>query len=148
MSSTFRIGGDLEVRRLGFGAMHQPAGAVIRRAVELGVTLIDTAYRYGGGLGLPVRRRPRRGVARRGPLSVSARAGDHDQGRRRPLGSSGEWRLAGRPSLLRDQVEQALRRLRVERIELLQLHGTSGSQAAVAAVAAEAGATATQTAIF
>ena len=54
----FAIGGDLEVGRLGFGAMHLPvepgAGreasiAVVRRAVELGVTLIDTAFLYNGG---------------------------------------------------------------------------------------------------
>jgi pyridoxine 4-dehydrogenase len=57
-SSGFRIGGDLEVRRLGFGAMQLPTEtgtarerslAVVRRAVELGVTLIDTAHLYGGG---------------------------------------------------------------------------------------------------
>ena len=51
-STAFRIGGELEVRRLGFGAMRLPteAGpareasvAVARRAVELGITLIDTA---------------------------------------------------------------------------------------------------------
>jgi pyridoxine 4-dehydrogenase len=54
----FHIGGDLCVRRLGFGAMHLPtepgsareqAVAVARRAVELGVTLTDTAHLYGGG---------------------------------------------------------------------------------------------------
>ncbi|MDQ0841055.1 aldo/keto reductase [Streptomyces sp. V1I6] len=122
-SNAFRIGGDLSVRRLGFGAMHLatepgPARAsslaVARRAVELGVTLIDTAYLYGGGAneellaealhpypdGLVITTKV--GVARSGP--------------------SGEWRLDGRPSVLRDQVEEALRRLRVERIELLQLH--------------------------
>jgi aryl-alcohol dehydrogenase-like predicted oxidoreductase len=119
----FRIGGDLEVRRLGFGAMHLPteAGAaragslaVVRRAVELGVTLIDTAHLYGGGAneellaealypypdGLLITTKV--GVARSGPR--------------------GEWKLDGRPAVLRAQVEQALRRLRVERIELLQLH--------------------------
>ncbi|MFI1334100.1 aldo/keto reductase [Streptomyces sp. NPDC020845] len=122
-SDTFHIGGDLEVRRLGFGAMHLPTGpgadreaaiAVARRAVELGVTLIDTAHLYGGGAneellaealhpypaGLLITTKV--GVARTGP--------------------GGEWRLDGRPAILRDQVEQALRRLRVERIELLQLH--------------------------
>ncbi|MFG1777723.1 aldo/keto reductase [Micromonospora sp. NPDC049051] len=122
-STTFRIGGDLEVRRLGFGAMHLPTDpqparessrAVARRAVELGVTLIDTAHLYGGGAneellaealhpypdGLLVTTKV--GVARTGPR--------------------GEWKLDGRPSILRAQVEQALRRLRVERIELLQLH--------------------------
>jgi pyridoxine 4-dehydrogenase len=121
--TAFRIGGDLEVRRLGFGAMHLPteAGAaregslaVARRAVELGVTLIDTAYLYGGGAneellaealypysaGLVITTKV--GVARSGP--------------------QGGWTLVGRPAVLRAQVEQALRRLRVERIELLQLH--------------------------
>ncbi|MFD5945900.1 aldo/keto reductase [Streptomyces collinus] len=123
MSSTFRIGGDLDVRRLGFGAMHLPtepgpgrenAFAVARRAVELGVTLIDTAHLYGGGAneellaealhpypeGLLITTKV--GVARTGP--------------------GGDWKLDGRPEILRDQVRQALRRLRTERIELLQLH--------------------------
>lgn len=122
-STELRIGGDLEVRRLGFGAMHLPTEpgparetslAVVRRAVELGVNLIDTAYLYGGGAneellaealhpypdGLLITTKV--GVARSGP--------------------SDEWRLDGRPAVLRAQVEQALRRLRVERIELLQLH--------------------------
>ncbi|MFF0105256.1 aldo/keto reductase [Streptomyces hirsutus] len=122
-STEFRIGGDLGVRRLGFGAMHLPtepgparagALAVARRAVELGVTLIDTAHLYGGGaneelLAEALHPYPddllittKVGVARTGP--------------------GGEWKLDGRPALLRDQVDQALRRLRVERIELLQLH--------------------------
>ncbi|MFF8392316.1 aldo/keto reductase [Streptomyces sp. NPDC016172] len=123
MASTFRIGGDLDVGRLGFGAMHLPtepgsgrenALAVARRAVELGVTLIDTAYLYGGGAneellaealhpypeGLLITTKV--GVARTGP--------------------GGDWKLDGRPEILRDQVRQALRRLRTERIELLQLH--------------------------
>ncbi|MFC8868762.1 aldo/keto reductase [Streptomyces sp. NPDC057148] len=122
-ATAFRIAGDLEVQRLGFGAMHLPTEpgparaasvAVARRAVELGVTLIDTAYMYGGGAneellaealhpypdGLLVTTKV--GVARSGP--------------------SGEWQLDGRPSVLREQVDRALRRLRVERIELLQLH--------------------------
>ncbi|MGW7342603.1 aldo/keto reductase [Streptomyces sp. NPDC054854] len=122
-SAMFRIGGDLRVRRLGFGAMRLPSDpgsaraaslAVARRAVELGVTLIDTAHMYGWGAneellaealypygdGLLVTTKV--GVAR----SAS------------PAG----WRLDARPEVLRGQVEHALRRLRVERIELLQLH--------------------------
>lgn len=124
MTSTgFRIGGHLYVRRLGFGAMHLPTEphraretslAVARRAVELGITLIDTAYLYGGGaneelLAEALHPYPdgvlittKVGMARSGP--------------------AGEWKPDGRPAVLRDQVEQALRRLRVERIELLQLH--------------------------
>ncbi|MFJ4468304.1 aldo/keto reductase [Streptomyces sp. NPDC089424] len=119
----FRIGGQLTVGRLGFGAMHlatEPAAerrtglALARRAVELGVTLIDTAHLYGGGaneelLAEALHPYPedllvttKVGVARTGP--------------------GGEWRLDGRPAVLRDQVDQALRRLRVERLELLQLH--------------------------
>lgn len=122
-TTTFRIGGDLGVQRLGFGAMQLPTEpgpareasiAVARRAVELGITLIDTAHLYGGGAneellaealhpypdGLLITTKV--GVARTGP--------------------GGEWQVDGRPEVLRDQVEQALRRLRVERIELLQLH--------------------------
>ncbi|MEA5358777.1 aldo/keto reductase [Amycolatopsis sp., V23-08] len=119
----FHIGGNLLVRRLGFGAMHLPtepgaareqAIAVARRAVELGVTLIDTAHLYGGGANEELLAEAlypypdelvittKVGVARTGP--------------------GGDWRLDARPEILRDQVEQALRRLRVERIELLQLH--------------------------
>ncbi|BAL88783.1 putative aldo/keto reductase [Actinoplanes missouriensis 431] len=113
----FLIGGDLAVRRIGFGAMHlsgDGAGRVARRAVELGVNLIDTAFLYGGGANeelLVEALHPypedlvlttKVGVARTGPR--------------------GAWKLDGRPEILRDQVERALRRLRVERIELLQLH--------------------------
>ncbi|MEU2433734.1 aldo/keto reductase [Streptomyces sp. NPDC007861] len=122
-STTFHIGKDLRVRRLGFGAMRLPtepgpareaAIGVARRAVELGVTLIDTAHLYGAGAneellaealhpypeGLLITTKV--GVARSGP--------------------AGEWKVDGRPAVLRDQVDQALRRLRVQRIELLQLH--------------------------
>ncbi|GAA2712149.1 aldo/keto reductase [Actinoplanes palleronii] len=110
-------------RRLGFGAMHlvteagpgrEASVAVARRAVELGVPLIDTAFLYGGGAnehlvaealhpypdGVLITTKV--GVARTGP--------------------AGEWKLDGRPEVLREQVEQALRRLRLDRIELLQLH--------------------------
>ncbi|MFB4301632.1 aldo/keto reductase [Actinomadura sp. NTSP31] len=122
-SATFLIGGDLSVQRLGFGAMHLPAEpasdrraslAVARRAVELGVTLIDTAHLYGGGaneelLAEALYPYPD-GLLITTKIGVARSA------------SSGEWGLDGRPAVLRAQVEQALRRLRVERIELLQLH--------------------------
>jgi pyridoxine 4-dehydrogenase len=55
MNPTFMLGGELEVRRLGFGAMRvvddrEEGVRVVRRAVELGVTLIDTADIYGAGV--------------------------------------------------------------------------------------------------
>lgn len=122
-STEFRIGGDPGVRRLGFGAMRLStdpdpgparAGALAgaRRAVELGVTLIDTAHLYGGGaheelLAEALHPYPddllittKVGVARTGP--------------------GGEWKLDGRPALLRDQVDQALRRLPPAHLERLK----------------------------
>ena len=122
-STTFRIGGDLAVRRLGFGAMHLPTEpgaarenslAVARRAVELGVTLIDTAYMYGGGANEELLVEALHPYP--GGLLITTKVGLARSG------PSGEWKLDGRPAVLRDQVERALRRLRVERIELLQLH--------------------------
>ncbi|MEU6291834.1 aldo/keto reductase [Streptomyces sp. NPDC046988] len=122
-SAEFLIGGDLRVRRLGFGAMHLPTDpeparkaslAVTRRAVELGVTLIDTAYMYGGGANEELLAEALHPYP--GELLITTKVGVARSG------PDDEWRLDGRPSVLRDQVEQALRRLRVERIELLQLH--------------------------
>ncbi len=62
-SGTFTMGGDLTVHRLGFGSMrltgegiwgeprdHDESIAVLRRAVELGIDLIDTANSYGPGV--------------------------------------------------------------------------------------------------
>ncbi|MFJ9417095.1 aldo/keto reductase [Streptomyces sp. NPDC101227] len=121
-STAFRIGGDLDVRRLGFGAMHLPTEpgparegslAVARRAVELGVTLIDTAYMYSWGANEELLAEALHPYP--DGLVVTTKVGVARTG-------SGEWTLDGRPEALRDQVEQALRRLRVERIELLQLH--------------------------
>jgi pyridoxine 4-dehydrogenase len=121
--SGFLIGGDLAVRRLGFGAMQLPASpaaarenaiAVARRAVELGVTLIDTAYLYGGGaneeLLVEALHPYPDGLVITTKVGV-ARSAD-----------TGEWELAGRPEVLRDQVERGLTRLRLERHALLQLH--------------------------
>ncbi|MCX4825657.1 aldo/keto reductase [Streptomyces sp. NBC_01142] len=122
-STTFRIGGDLKVRRLGFGAMQLPTDpgparktslAIARRAVELGVTLIDTAYLYGGGANEELLAEALYPYP--AELLITTKVGVARSG------SSDEWKLDGRPAVLRDQVEQALRRLRVERIELLQLH--------------------------
>ncbi|MBW8483066.1 aldo/keto reductase [Actinomadura parmotrematis] len=123
LSTGFDFGGGLNVRRLGFGAMRLPtepgparegAIAVARRAVELGVTLIDTAFLYRWGANEELLAEALHPYP--DGLLVTTKVGvvrtDGPQG----------WRHDGRPDSLREQVEGALRRLRAERIELLQLH--------------------------
>jgi pyridoxine 4-dehydrogenase len=122
----FTIGGDLEVRRLGFGAMRitgkgiwgppddpEAAKRLLRRVVELDVNLIDTADSYGPEVsenliaealhpypdGLVIATKG--GLRRTGP---------------------GEWPRDGRPERLKECCEGSLRRLRLERIDLYQLH--------------------------
>ena len=122
-AASFALGGDLPVGRLGFGAMRltgfrppadpAPAHAVARRAVELGVTLIDTADFYGIGaneelLAAALHPYP-------DELVIATKVGAC-------LASPSEWIPLGRPEYLRQQAELSLRRLRRERIDLLQLH--------------------------
>ncbi|MGC9543260.1 aldo/keto reductase [Streptomyces sp. UG1] len=121
--TTFRIGGELEVRRLGFGAMHlRPETAqdrtrclaVARRAVELGVTLIDTAHMYGWGANEDLLAEALHPYPE--DLVIATKVGIRHT-------TSGEgWRHAGEPADLRDQVDEAMLRLRLDRIDLLQLH--------------------------
>ena len=125
-NSVWKLGGDLPVNRLGFGAMRitgegiwgwppdrDNALKVLRRAVELGVDLIDTADAYGpetselliaealhpypAGLVIATKG----GLTRPGP---------------------GQWVPNGRPDYLKGCVEKSLKRLRLERIDLYQLH--------------------------
>src|SRR3989441_3159417 len=123
---TFELGDDLTVNRLGFGAMRitgegiwgwppdrENALKVLRRAVELGVNLIDTADAYGPEIselliaqalypypeGLVIATKG--GLIRPGP---------------------GQWVPDGRPEHLKQAVEGSLKRLRLERIDLYQLH--------------------------
>jgi pyridoxine 4-dehydrogenase len=125
-SGVFLIGGDLPVYRLGYGTMRlvgegawgEPANAaearrVLRRAVELGVNLIDTADAYGPEIaerlicealhpypvGLVIATKG--GITRQGPAKTE---------------------YVGRAGYLIQCVEMSLRRLRLERIELYQLH--------------------------
>jgi pyridoxine 4-dehydrogenase len=124
-SGTFRLGGELEVHRLGFGAMRitgrgiwgppadpDRARAVLRRAVELGVDLIDTADSYGPFVSEDL---IREALAPYGDVVVATKAG---------LTRTGPdmWAPVGRPEYLRQCVEMSLRRLGVERIDLWQLH--------------------------
>ncbi|MEV6750860.1 aldo/keto reductase [Streptomyces sp. NPDC051214] len=122
-SSTFRIGGEIPVHRMGFGAMRlaTEAGAarnasiaVARRAVELGITLIDTAFMYGWGANEELL------VEALYPYPDDLLIATKVAFERPSAGE--EARPNGRPEFLREQVEQALRRLRVERIGLLQMH--------------------------
>ncbi len=126
MNTTFKLGGDLTVNRLGFGAMRVTgegiwgwppdranALKVLRRATELGVDLIDTADAYGPDTselliaealhpypkGLVIATKG--GLTRPGP---------------------GEWVPNCRPEHLKRAVEGSLKRLRLERIDLYQLH--------------------------
>ena len=125
-SGTFRIGGDLPVYRLGFGAMRitgpgvwgpptdrDEALRVLRRCVELGVTLIDTADSYGPGVSEALVAEALRPYA--AGLVVATKGGFERPGPNR-------WVANGRPAYLRAQCEGSLRRLRVERIDLWQLH--------------------------
>jgi aryl-alcohol dehydrogenase-like predicted oxidoreductase len=123
---TFRIGGDLPVHRLGFGAMRitgpgvwgeprDPAEAlrVLRRAVELGVNLIDTADAYGPEVSERLIAEALHPYPK--GLVIATKGG---------LTRSGpeKWAPVGRPEYLRQCVELSLRRLRVDRIDLYQLH--------------------------
>jgi pyridoxine 4-dehydrogenase len=125
-SGTFLIGGDLPVHRLGYGTMRlvgdgawgepddpEEARRVLRRAVELGVTLIDTADAYGPEIaerliaeavhpypaGLVIATKG--GITRQGPAKTE---------------------YVGRAGYLIQCVEMSLRRLKLERIDLYQLH--------------------------
>jgi len=126
LSDTFRLGGELEVHRLGYGAMqltgdgvwgppedHDGALAVLRAAVEGGVDFIDTADSYG-----PVVSEQLIAEALHpypDDLVIATKAGFTRTG-------PGEWVEVGRPSYLKQQVELSLRNLRVDTIDLIQLH--------------------------
>ena len=125
-SGTFQIGGDLPVTRLGYGAMQitgdgvwgEPrdrteAIAVLRRAVELGVTFIDTADSYGPDVSEQIIREALHPYA--DDVVIATKAGLTRTG-------PGEWVPVGRPAYLKQQVELSLRKLGLERIDLIQLH--------------------------
>jgi pyridoxine 4-dehydrogenase len=124
-AGTFRIGGELEVTRLGFGAMRitgdgvwgPPADraeaiAVLKRLPELGVDFIDTADSYGPEDSenlIHDALHPYESV------HVATKGGFTRQG-------PNAWAAVGRPEYLRQCCEMSLRRLEVETIDLWQLH--------------------------
>jgi aryl-alcohol dehydrogenase-like predicted oxidoreductase len=126
VSKTFKLGGKLEIHRLGYGAMRitgkgiwgepadrENAKKVLRRAVELGVNFIDTADSYGPAVS---ERLIGEALA---PYSqgtvVATKAGLTRQGPDR-------WLPVGRPEYLTQQVEMSLRWLKKDTLDLWQLH--------------------------
>src|SRR4051794_6802866 len=125
-NGTFDIGGNQSVVRLGYGSMRltgpgiwgpprdrDEAIRVLRRAVELGVTLIDTADSYGPYVSEELIREALHPYADGVVVATKAglvRTGPH------------EWHPVGQPKYLRQEVELSLRRLGLERIDLFQLH--------------------------
>jgi aryl-alcohol dehydrogenase-like predicted oxidoreductase len=125
-SGTFRIGSELPVRRLGFGAMRltgdgiwgeprdrDEAIRVLRRAVELGVDFIDTADAYGPEVSERLIAEALHPYPR--GLVIATKGGLERSG-------PDQWAPNGRPEHLRAACEGSLRRLRVDRIDLYQLH--------------------------
>ena len=118
--------GDLTVHRLGFGAMRitgagvwgppedrSEALRVLRRAVDLGITFIDTANSYGPHISETL-------IAEAlapypSDLVIGTKGGFERPG-------PGQWRTNGHPEHLRAELEGSLRRLKLERIDLYQLH--------------------------
>ncbi|MCW2760596.1 MAG: oxidoreductase [Marmoricola sp.] len=125
-SGTFQLGGDLPVARLGYGTMqlpgegvwgpprdHAEALRVLRRAVEIGITLFDTADSYGPYVAEDLLREALHPYA--DDVVIATKAGLTRQG-------PGVWTPLGQPEYLRQEVELSLRRLGLERIDLFQLH--------------------------
>jgi pyridoxine 4-dehydrogenase len=125
-SGTFRLGDDLEVVRLGYGAMritgpgiwgppadHDEAIRVLRRTRELGITFIDTADSYGPNVSEELIAEALHPYA--DELVIATKAGLTRQG-------PDQWLPVGRPAYLRQQCELSLRKLTVDRIDLFQLH--------------------------
>ena len=124
-SGTFSIAGKT-VHRLGFGAMRLTGPGiwgdpvdraecvrVLRRAVELGVNLIDTADSYGPYVSEEIIREALHPYPEQ--VVIATKAGFVRPG-------PNVWRAVGRPEYLRQEAEMSLRRLGVDRIELFQLH--------------------------
>jgi pyridoxine 4-dehydrogenase len=126
LSGTFHLGGDLPVNRLGFGAMRvtghgvwgpppdrAEAIATLRHAVDLGITLIDTADSYGPCISEELIAEALHPYP--AGLVIATKGGY-----RRP--GPDQWEVDGRIDRLRDALDGSLRRLRLNQIDLYQLH--------------------------
>src|SRR5262249_32352765 len=130
-AGSMTLGGDLVVRRMGFGAMRitgqgiwgdppdrAKAQAVLRKAVELGVNLIDTADSYGPEVSEKIIAEALHPYP--AGLVVATKGGLTRSG-------PGQWHRNGRPAHLRKACEGSLRRLGVERIDIYQLHAVDSN---------------------
>ncbi len=124
--TTFTIGGDIEVHRLGFGAMritgdgiwgpprdHDGALAVLRRAIELGIDFVDTADSYGPHVSEQLIAEALHPYP--DGLLIATKGGLERTG-------PGQWPRNGRPEHLKAACEGSLKNLQVDRIDLYQLH--------------------------
>jgi aryl-alcohol dehydrogenase-like predicted oxidoreductase len=126
LQKNFSLGGDLEVRRMGFGAMritgqgiwgppkdHKEAIRVLRRAVELGVNFIDTADSYGPNVSEELIAEALYPYPK--GLVIATKGGFLRTG-------PNQWQVNSRPEHLKEALEGSLARLKVDRIDLYQLH--------------------------
>lgn len=126
LGGTFTLGGDLEVSRLGFGAMRitgagvwgepedpQTARHLLRRVIDSGINLIDTADSYGPEVSETLIAESLHPYPEN--LVIATKGGFERSG-------PGRWEAACRPERLKRCCEASLRRLRLEQIDLYQLH--------------------------
>ncbi len=126
VKKTFKLGGELEVHRLGYGAMRitgegiwgepkdrESAKKVLQRAVELGVDFIDTADSYGPAVSERLIGEALAPYAK--DTVIATKAGLTRQG-------PNKWLPVGRPEYLTQQVEMSLRWLKRDSLDLWQLH--------------------------
>src|SRR5665213_1634981 len=126
IASTFLLGGNLKVKRIGYGAMQltgtgvwgdaphrDQANRVLNAAVEAGVNFIDTADSYGPYANEVLIQEALNTY--HGKIVIATKGGFERPG-------PGEWVINGRPEHIRQAIDGSLRRLKRDQIDLWQLH--------------------------